>query len=49
MNHNQPLSLRLNSKLLRENVEVAPLIPVLLANNVIREVYFSVLFHFIVR
>ena len=49
MNHNQLLSLRVNSKLLRENVEVAPLVPVLLADNVIREVYFSFLFHFIVR
>ena len=38
MNHNQLLSLRVNNKLLRENVEVAPLIPVLLADNVIREV-----------
>ena len=43
MNHNQLLSLRVNNKLLGENVDVAPLIPVLLADNVIREVRVSVL------
>ena len=43
MNRNQLLSLRVNNKLLRENVDIDPIVPILLKDNVIQEVHVSVL------
>ena len=43
MNRNQLLSLRVNNKLLHENVDIAPILAFLLKDNVIREVHVSFL------
>ena len=43
MNGSQLLSLRVNNKLLRENVDIAPILAFLLKDNVIREVHVSFL------